>query len=114
MLAAHGGSALRLALMLSVANGSLVQVRLLRPATCAPLLPRIELHPLRLPSSCFPYPQALYWPFSGIPLPYVAAALPLAMALPLASSRRLCLRLIEDGSAKDPLETLHSLLGAAQ
>ncbi len=39
VLGMHEGSALRLALMLSVANGSLVQVRLLRPATCAPLLP---------------------------------------------------------------------------
>ncbi len=59
-------------------------------------------------------PQALFWPFSGIQLPFVGAALPLVLLLPLASSRRLCLRLLEDGSAKEPLETLHSLLNAAQ
>lgn len=59
-------------------------------------------------------PQALFWPFSGIQLPFVGAALPLVLLLPLASSRRLCLRLLDEDTAAEPLVLLHSLIGAAQ
>lgn len=74
--------------------------------------------PVHLPSSitrtpCL-CPQMFLWPISGIPLPFVAAVLPLTMALPLASSRPVCQQLLEDSTAHAPLATLHSLIGAAQ
>ncbi|PRW56713.1 SH3 domain-containing 19 isoform X2 [Chlorella sorokiniana] len=81
ILPLHGGSALRLAAVLAVANCSLI--------------------------------QAFLWPMSGFPLPFVALALPLVLPLPLASSRQICLRLLEDGAAAEPLATLHSAIGAA-
>ncbi len=68
---------------------------------------------IALPASS-PLLQMFLWPISGIQLPFVAAALPLVMALPLASSRRLCLRLLDEDTAAEPLVLLHSLIGAAQ
>lgn len=59
-------------------------------------------------------PQMFLWPISGIPLSFVAAVLPLTMALPLASSRPVCRQLLEDSTSHAPLGTLHSLIGAAQ
>lgn len=43
----------------------------------------------------------------------MAAALPLTLLAPLACSKAVCLRLLEDGSAEQRLATLHALLGAA-
>ena len=80
-------------------------------------LPRGELAPLcqwQFVDCPNPLLQMFLWPISGIPLPFVAAALPLVMVMPLASSRRLCLRLLEEDTAAEPLAMLHSLIGAAQ
>jgi hypothetical protein len=82
ILTLHGGSTLRLLLVLAVANGSLA--------------------------------HSMYYPFCGFLLPFVATALPLTLLLPLASSRLLCRRLLEDASSTQAVTNLQSTLNIAQ
>ena len=58
--------------------------------------------------------HSTYYPFCGFLRPFVAAALPLTLLLPLASSRCLCQRLLEDTTAHEPLINLYSILSTTQ
>ena len=81
----------------------------------------LQLHagsPLRvalvLASANGSFAQSMHYPFSGFLRPVVAAALPLTLLLPLASSRGLCHRLLEDASSHEPLTNMYSAINAIQ